>query len=137
MKKTKNNSGMSLIEILIATAIIVFGAVAIIQLYLTSINLSELNKENITASAHLLAMAEAIKCTPFNSVTSDFPDAVPDGPAGNDYATIVNGYVLTGEYITVTYVDTGSDPLEINIEAGWLDKRGTNRRAYLATKRTR
>lgn len=137
MKTINSNRGMTLVEILFAAAIIVTTTVAILQFYLSTLNLSEINKEANIAAFHLTAMTEAIKCTPFSEITVDFPDGVTDGMPGNNYATIVGGYILKDEHIVVTYVDPDSDPLEVNVGVSWQDKRGVELTRYLVTKRTR
>ncbi len=118
---------LSVAEILVAIAIIVFATIAIIQLYLSSLNFSEINNEDNIAMSHLSNIMEAIKCTPFSNMVIDFPNGVPDGPAGNNYATIVGNYILTGEHIVVSYVNPGSDPLEIIASVSWQDRRGVTR----------
>lgn len=128
---------MTLTEILLATVIILIAAVAIIQFYISSSGLSDINREESTAMTHLISMMEAIKCTPFSNIVVDFPDGVPDGTASNSYATIVGGYELNGEQIVVSYVNPSSDPLEINVGLTWQDRRGTSRTKYLVTKRTK
>ena len=137
MKKCQSNTGLTLVETLFAVAIIVTATVAILQFYLSSLNLSEINKEETIAMTHLINITEAIKCTPFSAITVNFPDGVPDGAVSNNYVTIVGGYVLTNEQIVVSYTDLNNDPLEINVTVSWQDKRGENRTKYLVTKRTR
>ena len=137
MKIVNSKTGLTLIEILFATVIIVIAGVAIIQFYLSSIYLSEVSKEETIAQMHLINMLEAIKCTPFSDIVVDFPNGISDGTVSNNYATIVGGYVLKGEHIVVSYVNPNSDPLEINVGVNWQDRRGVNRTKYLVTKRTR
>lgn len=136
MKIKRNKSGVTLVEILIAIIILVFATAAIIQFYLSSLGLSEINKEETIAMADLINMMEAIKCTPFSNIIVDFPNGVSDGPTGNEYATIVGGYVLTDEHIVVTYVNPSNDPLEIMVSINWQDRRGQTRTKYLVAKRT-
>lgn len=137
MKMKNKNRGITLVEVLIAITIVAFAAVAIIQVYISSISLSEINKEEAVAVEHLTNIMEAIKCTPFNSITTDFPDGFPDGPASNEYSALTGDYALAGEQIVVSYVDPASDPLEIIASLSWQDKRGIDHTKYLVTKRTR
>lgn len=137
MKTFNSKSGLTLVEILLAALIITVAAVAIIQSYLSSIYLSGANKEETIAQMQLTNMMEAIKCAPFNKIIVDFPNGTADGPAGNSYATLVGGYVLKNEQITVSYINPNSDPLEITVSVNWHDRRGVNRTKYLITKRTR
>ncbi len=132
MKIRNKESGITLVETLIAGAILILATTAIIQFYLSSFSLSEINKEETTAIAHLTNMLEAIKCTPFSNIAADFPDGVAD----NNYTAIVGNYTLTGEHIVVSYVNPASDPLEINASVNWQDKKGANRIKCLITKRT-
>jgi type II secretory pathway pseudopilin PulG len=131
------NSGMTLVEILLTTLIMVFVCVAIFQFYISSFGVSEINKEETIAMKHLSNMAEAIKCTPASNITVRFPDGVQNGPVGNEYTVVVGGYVLANERIAVTYNNPASNPLEINIHLDWQDKRGINRSRGLVTKRAR
>jgi len=133
----QNRRGITLVEVLVAIIILVFASVAIIQTYLSSLNFSELNKDNSVAMAHLINMLEAIKCTPFSQLLVDFPDGVVDGPSNKNYTTIVGNYTLKNEHIIVSYVDTSSDPLEIMVNLSWQDKKGSLQARYLVTKRTR
>ncbi len=135
-KNTPAHTAMTLVEILLAIAIIVVTAVAILNAYITSLYLSETNKEETMALSQLTNIAEAIKATPFNTITIDFPDGVPHGTLANDYAALTGGYTLTNESITVSYSNPSGDPLEITIRLSWQDKRGQSRTKFLVTKRT-
>ncbi len=137
MKITNINSGMTLIEILLAIIIITVGAVGMLKFYIATIDLSEVNKEETIAVGHLSNMMEAIKCTPFSNITADFPNGVSGGTATNDYSKLTGSYVLTGEQITVSFVNPNSDPLEITASVTWRDIRGANHTKYLVTKKTK
>jgi Tfp pilus assembly protein PilV len=137
MRIRKNKSGITLVEILLAITIMVFATVAIMQFYLSSLALSETNKEATVAMAHLTNMMEAIKCTPFSNMLTDFPNGVADGTIHNNYATLVGGYILNNEHIVVSYVNPSSDPLEAMVSVSWQDRSKATRTKYLVTKRTR
>jgi hypothetical protein len=137
MKTIRNNNGMSLVEILIASTMAIICIVSVIVSYLTVFNWSEANREETVSTMHLVSMMESIKSTPFSSITADFPNGVNDGPAGNRYTAIVGGYTLTNERITVTYVNPASDPLEVSVALRWKSARGIDRVRYLVTKRTK
>jgi type II secretory pathway pseudopilin PulG len=137
MKMRKNKGGITLVEVLAAITIMVFAAVAIMQFYLSSLALSEANKEGTIAMAHLTNMMETIECTPFSNILTDFPNGVPDGTINNNYATLVGGYILKDEHIIVSYVNPSSDPLEIIVSVNWQDRSKAARTKYLVTKSTR
>jgi Tfp pilus assembly protein PilV len=129
--------GVTLIEVLIATVILVFASLAIIQFYFSSLRFSELNKEEAIAQMHLTNIAEAVKCASFSELITDFPNGVSDGTAGNSYSALVGGYTLGQEQIVVSYVNSTSDPLEVTLSLNWEDQRGASLARYLVTKRTR
>ncbi|MBN1913243.1 MAG: hypothetical protein JW788_02465 [Candidatus Omnitrophica bacterium] len=137
MKAKGKGKGITLIEVLIATVILVFASLSIIQFYIYSLRLSQSNKEEVLASDQLANMMEAIKCTPFNNLLTDFPDGVVDGLPANDYSAILGGYALNNEEITVSYVNASSNPLEVTAALSWQDFRGAIRTKYLVTKRVR
>jgi Tfp pilus assembly protein PilV len=133
----KGAKGVSLIEILVATAIVVATTLAIIETFLVNLNASEMNKGNTIAMAHVTNMMERIKCTPFNNLINRFPNGVSDGPVGNSYADVVGGYVLNNEHIVVTYVNPAGDPLEIAVTLTWRYANNIDRSSCLVTKRAR
>lgn len=133
----KSNKGISLIEILIAIAVIVSASLAIIETFLVNLNASEMNKGNTVAMAHLTNIMERIKSTPFNEIVNQFPNGVADGAVANLYSDIVGGYLLNSEHIIVAYVDPASDPLEINITLTWVYANSIPRANSLVTKMTR
>lgn len=137
MKIRKKSAGVTLVEVLIAIAIIVFAVAGIMDFYLAVLVLSGINNEEAVANTHSANIMEAIRCTPFNNITVNFPNGVNDGTGANNYSTIVGGYPLVNEHIVVSYVNPGSDPLEINVSVNWQDKRGTARTRNLVTKMTR
>jgi Tfp pilus assembly protein PilV len=136
-RNRNDSSGVSFIEILISTAIVVAVSLAIIETFLVNLNASEMNKGNTVALMHLSNMMERIKATPFSDMLTRFPSADVDGPVTNDYAAVVGGYTLDNEHITVTYVNPAADPLEMTVSLGWRYARTLDRANILVTKRTR
>jgi hypothetical protein len=136
MKRSGKN-GFILVEILLATLIIVIAGVAILQTFLLGAHFSLLNKDRTIALTHLGSMMETIISTPFSSIVAKFPDDIVDGAGGNLYANIVGGYRLKNEHFRVTYVDTSSDPLEITVALSWQDTQGLAQVNYLSTKKTK
>jgi type II secretory pathway pseudopilin PulG len=137
MRTTKSKSGVTFIEVLVSVLILIVAAVAIIQSYLLNVYFSRANDERTTAMAHLSNIVEAVISTPFSNIVVNFPDGDVDGPAGNNYAAIVGGYILKNEHITVDYVNPNSDPLEIIATLDWLNVKGMQQSIVLITKKTR
>jgi len=137
MKIIKNNSGMSLIEVLVASVMTVICVVPIISSYLTVFNWSGTNREETVSMMHLANIMETIKSTPFSSITNTFPNNVETLATTAQYAAIVGGDTLANESITVSYVSTAGDPLEVTARVRWRNARGIDRARYLVTKRAR
>ena len=117
---------MTFIEILISTFVFTLTLAALLQSLTMSLYLTDLAKERNIAVYDLRDMMEEIRATPFANMVALFPNSLPDGPVGNPYASIVGGYMLQNEQITVSYVDVNSDPIEIEVDLTWQDRRGRN-----------
>ncbi|MFZ2356201.1 MAG: prepilin-type N-terminal cleavage/methylation domain-containing protein, partial [Candidatus Omnitrophota bacterium] len=87
MKIRKITAGVTLVEVLIAIAIIVFAVAGIMDFYLAVLTLSGINDEEAVANTHSANIMEAVRCTPFNNITVNFPNGVNDGTGGNNYST--------------------------------------------------
>jgi len=135
--KRCGTKGMTLIELLIATLIFTIALGALLNSMLAVLYLIDLAKDQTIATSDLRNIMEAIRVTPFTNTLSLFPDSVVDGQVNNSYQSIVGGYGLNNEHITVTYADVYSDPLEIKVNLAWADKRSRNHSASVSTFKTR
>jgi prepilin-type N-terminal cleavage/methylation domain-containing protein len=133
----RGNKGMTLIEILIAALVFTLAFGALLSSLTATVQLIDLAKARSIAVSDLRDMMEKIRATPFADMLSLFPDSLVDGPAYNSYQSIVGGYDLNSEQITVTYADAGSDPLEIRVDLSWQDARGRTYNISLSTFKTR
>jgi len=135
----KNSRGFTLVELLLATLILVIAGVAILESFIVDAYFSSINKERTAAMTDLSNMMEAIISTPFNSIPTltKFPNGTTDGPGINPYADIVGGYTLKNEDITVRYVNPASDPLEITVTLRWKDRKSHWQTTALVTKKTK
>ncbi|MFC1703353.1 prepilin-type N-terminal cleavage/methylation domain-containing protein [Candidatus Omnitrophota bacterium] len=135
--KLKNAKGMTLVEILVAAFIFAIALGPLLQSLTGELFLIDLAKGQTRAIFDSRNMMEAIKVTPFANMTTLFEDGTVDGPAANRYDSLVGGYSLPGEHITVTYADIATDPLEIEVEVAWQDRRGQVRSVSAFTFKTR
>lgn len=133
----KKNQGTTLIEILVATLVFTVALGALLSAITASLYLVDLSREQAIAVSDLRNIMERIRATAFNNIVVQFPDADVDGPAGNSYSSIVGGYRLNNQSMTVTYPDVNSDPLEIRVRLAWQDKRGRAQSVAASTFRTR
>jgi prepilin-type N-terminal cleavage/methylation domain-containing protein len=133
----QSKKGFTLVEILVATLILVFVGVVILQTFMSYIYFSAVNKERAVAMTDLSNMMETIISTPFSNIPARFPNSTQDGIVSNLYTNIVGGYTLKNEHITVTYVNSASDPLEIIVTLRWQDAKGLTQINALVTKRTK
>ena len=150
MKKS-NNKGFSLIEMLVVLVLSVIAIVALLYSLISTFPLTELAREQTIAVSHLRNMMEEIRSTSFDHILGPsagfpnglFPQGVIDGPPDPNnpgftlYQTIVGGYALAGEQITINYANPNADPLEINVALAWQDRRGRNFNASVSTFKTR
>ena len=135
--KLKGSKGMTLLEIMVASVIFVTAVIGVASAIVTAANLISTSRYRDIAVADLRNMMEKIGTTPFDSITTRFPDDVVDGPSSNPYSALLGGYTLTNEAITVSYEDASADPLEILVTVTWQDKRGRAYNASMSTFRTR
>lgn len=124
-------------ELMIATLVFTIAAAGLISSVSAIITLTELSRENTIASSDLRTLLERVKATPFSSLLVDFPNGTTDGPSTNRYVNIVGNYTLRNEHITVTYANITTDPLEIQANLTWQDKKGRNYTAMMSTIATR
>jgi Tfp pilus assembly protein PilV len=137
LTKLSSHSGTTLIEILIATLVFVVALGALSQSLVAIMGAIDLSRDRGQATTDLRSMLERIRATPFDYLTTRFPNGTANGPVLYPYTNITGTYALRQENITVIYADPLVDPLEINVALTWQDKRGRTRTASMATFRTR
>ncbi len=139
MKAMKINTkrAMTLIEVLIAALIFSLVLGTILGSLEAIVDFLDYTRDSSQSTADLKNMMERLRATPFDSLTTKFTNGVTDGPGSNLYTTIVGGYTLRNEHITVSYVNPNVDPLEIKVTNAWQDKKGHSYNASTVTFRTR
>ena len=130
--KKKSEGGISLIEVTFAVAIIRVGVSVLMSQLECSYKVTSVNRETNKAMAHLEAALEKVTNTPFSKITSDFPDG-----SGVYLGEIDSTDLLRSEYITVSYLDTDADPLQVSVTIQWTSFDGRQRTRSLATMVTR
>jgi prepilin-type N-terminal cleavage/methylation domain-containing protein len=133
----KNNSGMTLIEILIATLVFSLALGALLGSISAVVDVIDLSRDRTQVTLDLRNMLEKMRATPFDALTTKFPNNLLNGPASNPYSAIVGNYSLRSESIAVTYPNPNADPLEMQVTVNWLDKKGHARNGSISTFRTR
>jgi prepilin-type N-terminal cleavage/methylation domain-containing protein len=121
--------GFSLIEVMVATALLAVAALVAFPTILSFFDLSDMAREENIATHDLMAAVEEVMATPFASVTTSYPP----GQAIPKYANLH----LRGEQVMVNYTDPNQDPLEVVLTATWLDRRGRTRQEAFRCMRTR
>ena len=134
--KRKNQRGMALMEILVATLIALIAIGGILEAYCYFSVLAESTEESYTAMGNLATMMEKIQSTSFSLVETRFPNGTMDGGGITDYSAIVGGYSLSNEHITVNYVNPGTNPLEVIITVQWDGPKGRPYVKSLSTFKT-
>jgi len=126
------SGGFSLIEAIVAVAIIAFGVVALVAQLQASYRTTSVNRETNKAMAHLQAGLEKVISTPFSDITTTYP-----GGSVVSLNNIESSDLLASEQITVTYADAAADPLQVTVTVQWRQFDGRQRTRTLTTLRTR
>ncbi|MFC1753188.1 Tfp pilus assembly protein FimT/FimU [Thermoproteota archaeon] len=146
------NRGVTLIELLIVTAILVSTIVSLWGTFITSYNCIVNSREFDIAADDLKDVFEKLKNVPFDSISEVF-DSAPEIDASSNKiedgqdavsADRIGGFLLEGESIAVTYPQITStvfvsnlpDPLEIEVTITWTAKTGNVRTKTMKTIRT-
>ena len=128
---------MTLFEVLIATFIFVISLGALLNSILGVLGVIRSAKDQTIAISDLRTMGERIKSATFSNMLTSFPNNTTDGPAANLYSNIVGSYALNNEHITVSYVNTATDPLEVKVTIDWQDNLGRSYNIFGYTFKTR
>jgi prepilin-type N-terminal cleavage/methylation domain-containing protein len=109
--RQKEGKGFTLVELLIATAILVITMTGILMSYLRCLELNEISKNTMMAVQAVNNRMEQIRSTPFTQIKANF----------NRISFPITG--LTGR--GVSYVDD-TDPqlLQITVSASWRQTNG-------------
>lgn len=124
--------GVTLVELIVAVAIIAFGVVTLMAQIEASYKITNVNRETNKAMAHLQAGMEKIISTPFNDIVSKYPNG-----STIDMSNIEPIDLMNGERLTVSYADVNADPLQITATVSWTSSDGRARTRTLTTMRTR
>jgi len=128
---------MTIIEVMIALAVLLVTLAATTASQLSSRALTETAAETSTAMSDLQACMEQLMLSNLDQLAipgSVFEDGQP--------VAAFNGLHLTNEVIVANYPTYGGganvpDPLEIVLTCTWRDHRGGTRQLQLATMKTR
>lgn len=109
--RTQNNTGMSLLEMLIAATVFIVAFVVVLISYLTCLELNEVSKNTSTALHATKARFEQIQNTPFNQIKAAYHNVT---------------YTATGlTGMGVSYVDdTNPRLLKITLSFSWKQPGG-------------
>lgn len=117
----RSRAGMTLVELLIAIAVLVVAGVWLLSAYQSALHLTEVAQQTTVALNDLGDMMERIKATPFTQLAANFPNGVANGAAG--YAVAIGNYTLPNEQITVTHSpSTVADPRELIVQVTWTNR---------------
>lgn len=158
MKRIKTK-GMTLYELLLSVFLVSVSLGALLSSLLAAVTLINLAKSQTIAIQDLRNMSERIRSTALENIPTSFPDFARaqtgslDGPTTNRYSTVVGGYTLNSEHISVSYrccnpvtratqscaTFSGgiSDPVELNLNLSWQEKSGRTYSMSISTYKAR
>lgn len=124
---------MTMVELLLTLVVVIGGGVWLLYAYQGMLQLTEVSQQTSVALNDLDDMMEAVHATPFSQLSAVFPHNTAGVSA---YATIIGGYTLPGEQITVLHhPDTSADPRELEVRVSWTNQ-GRSYQRTLFTMRT-
>ncbi|MFH1777908.1 MAG: prepilin-type N-terminal cleavage/methylation domain-containing protein [Candidatus Omnitrophota bacterium] len=123
-----SQTGFTLLEVMIASAILVIAIISILGVFYSGLGLNESSKNYITALNDARTALERIRdIQPFTNVnvTTVYPDN-----------SVLPGFLnLDNEQVIVSYANTTADPLTITITVNWQERLRT-RNLSLVTEMT-
>ena len=123
-KRKTREDGITLLEVVIAAAVLTVCSLIAYPTYLSYMDLSRQNIEENIAIFDLETAFEDLKTTPFLDLKTLYPD-------GSNMVKF-NDLHLQNERVTVNYLNSSEDPLYIRLEVSWRDfQRNTQTRAIV------
>jgi len=124
-KKIGSKKGASLVEVLVAAAIIVLAFTGLLQVFLYSGVLAEMSGNITLAVQEAQSKIEEIRSHDFDSISTDYGGG---GTPGNTFTSALqNG---TGA-VTITAVN--ADLLNVSVTVDWAERNGRTMTTSLAT----
>ena len=129
----RTRRGVLLTEVLFAISAILMAGVWLLGAYSSAIHLASVAQQSTIALDDLKDIMEKIKSTAFTQLNVNFPNGTVNGTAPNLYSTVVGGYGLNNEQITVTHLpNAAADPKQLVVQLIWAD----GARQYTRTMQT-
>lgn len=126
-----SKKGFSLIELMISAAILIGVLLPVLILFYNYLVVMEITRNTTIAVSDAAFVLESMRSTdPFTYTNVS--------AVANAAVTAVNGAAkLKNEAVTVSYQDTGADPLVVTVQVSWQDQvKVRNRSEAIITKLT-
>jgi type II secretory pathway pseudopilin PulG len=128
MKSRRPESGLSLLEVMIALAIIAFAIFAIMSMILGTMAAQEAMRELQTAKEAAAQKIEQIKSTDFQTALTTYPPVVPPTtppqfPVAGLVDTSYPDKIARGSVIT--QIDANQTLMDILVSITWKGRKGT------------
>jgi len=123
LTKRSSSQGLSLAELLMASAILAFALCGLIALFVNCSGLNESNRNLSIAVSHVQYIMETIKYTPF----ADIQTNIDDGAWNLTMAQISASGLIALRNEAITTTATGTRPLQVTATATWQDRTGRER----------
>jgi prepilin-type N-terminal cleavage/methylation domain-containing protein len=118
------DAGFSLVETLIAVAILGLGVVTVLSGMMTSITISDLDRRQAEGQTALRAYAEAVAGDTYTGCASSYPAAAFSAPSGWTAAmTVAYWSTATSTFAATCGTDSGLQRVTLTVTA--TDGRGT------------
>ncbi len=134
-QRTRPERGQTILEIVTAIFVFMLAGSGILGASISSHQLSQAAGHTMEAVSDLNDLMECIRATPFATLQATFPGGVADGGGVTNYATLIGGYTLKNEQMTVTYPSQAPTRVEVLVTLNWVEQ-GRARSLQLSTVRT-
>jgi len=116
MKRIRQRSGASMVEVMVAVGVMVIVFAGLLQVFLYSSVLGEMSGNITTAVSAAQSQLEEIRGHEFDDITTDYGVS---GTPGDTFSVGMNGGAGA---ITITSVETNL--LQVQVTVSWTEKNG-------------
>lgn len=125
-----NKKGFTLVELLIASAILVFALTGLLGLFISCIFLNQSNRNLTVATTHAQFVLEDIKNQNFAGIPA-YSKTWTNAEIPVKWPSLTSNSLLDQEYFVISV--TGTDILDIALTVNWKDRKVRNRSITLQT----
>jgi prepilin-type N-terminal cleavage/methylation domain-containing protein len=137
MRLKSEQKGFTLVELMVAVAVLAIGILALLASMSYAVRLSRTTREINAANFTLVSVMEDIAGTPFDDIPEQFPNGQEVTQIGGVEITGSDYYRLQDQTVIVNHQELEEGILEVRATISWLTGTGRDQSMSLVTVRTR